>query len=331
MAVRTGHTVASLVVFLLLPLYVVAEAAKASRVSLLVLDRKYGLYSLWLTAESLITLAGVLAMLGGWRNDALGFFAGYVLAHAACSTFILTVVAREHFRGFFGKLDPREVRLALTYGIPVAGMGPLGWVSSYLDRYIFNATLGTAATGVYAATSGIVARPYALSTAVLTNYFRPQYFRSDVIAAGSAGPRIVLRAWAFSALGIGIAGLLGFALFGGAVSRLALAPEFRENSHVLFVLLAVAQIFTIMTHALDNAILSMGNSRRLFQAQIITSGVTLILIPVGAWTGGILGGVVGRIVAEIVKFCVVLVITARLLKCNETSDSGQINPRQEPQ
>lgn len=295
------------------PLYFGADTAKQSVLSLVVLDRRYALYSVWMSAEAVITLLTTVAALTWWRADALGFVVGYALARPLCGALFVAVAAPHHFRGMRDTDVSGELESALAYGRPVAFMGPLGWISTYVDRYILGAALSTSAVGRYAAVTGLVARPYALTTAVLSNYFRPLYFQPAVLAEGHQAQLRIFRRWILSAFAVGLAGAGAFALLGTPIAALVLAPDFREGATLLMCLFAIAQTFSIATHSADNALLAMNKSSELLRLQVLVSVSTLVAIPVGVGLGGLTGAVIGRCAAEAIKLAAVLQLLRRVV------------------
>jgi O-antigen/teichoic acid export membrane protein len=306
--VLAGGDATWLILSLIIPLYVAAETAKTSLLSLVVLDRRYTLYSAWIAAEAILTLLGIIATLLLWRADALAFLTGLVVSRLVCAAVFILCASPRHLSNFRRADATQDIRPALSYGIPVAMMGPLGWVSTYLDRYILGAVLGASTTGVYVAVTGLVARPYGLITSVLTNFFRPLYFQPDVIRDGRQSYSRILRRWVLTALCIGLVGTIALAFAGKWIVQLALAPEFRQGAVLLMILYSISQTCTIITHAADNALLALQQSRRLLRAQVYLSITTLAFIPLGIAIGGVVGGVIGRCVAEAAKLAVVMVI-----------------------
>ena len=290
---------------LLMAVAVVSDAVKISFLSLVVLDRNYRRYSLWTASEALLTLAMTAFSLMVWRGDAIGYLVGYFISRPICTAIFIAGFSPRHLSGLELEHALREMPQALRQGAPVAAMGPLGWISSYLDRYIIGGMLGVATTGVYSAVVGLVSRPYALTTSVLTNYFRPLYFQSMSGTDGGGEYFLVMKRWLLAAILIGLMGCAAFWFLGDWLSRMLLAKDFRENAPTLMILFGVSQTFAIATHSADNALLSLRASRRLLVAQVVLAAITLVLIPAGIAVGGIVGGLLGRILAEFIKLAII--------------------------
>lgn len=299
---------------LALGLYLLGEFAKHSLLTLLILERDYRRYAAWMSGEAILAFVCTALALVFWRSDALGYIGGYLASRIISTLLFLSVFsAGGHLRRFDLNIARADVRQALSYGAPVSFMGPLGWVATYLDRYILGAMLGAAATGTYAAATGLVARPYALTTAVLSNYFRPLYYQPGLDAFSSGERRQILRNWAAAAFVVGGGGALAFAGLGGLIATIMLAPDYRAGAPLLMAVFAISQTLAIATHSADNAVLALRGTAILLKFQIVLSVVTLFLIPLGIVMGGLLGGLIGRGLAEAVKFTAIALLALRMI------------------
>lgn len=300
-------------------LYLGAEFLKQTALTLEILDRHYGRTSIWMAGDATVTLICSTVVLWLWRVDAIGLFAGYLAGRAIGAALFIGVLTPRHVRRFSISHARAEWLEALAYGIPISLMGPLGWISTYVDRYIIAALLGTVATGTYAAATGMVARPYALTTSVLSNYFRPLYYLPELERDGAKGRRRILLNWLASSLAIGGLGAMAFLMLGPWIAQMLLAPDYREGAPLLMALLALSQTFAITTHSADNAVLALRGSKKLLSVQIGLSVVTLILIPVGILLGGVVGGLGGRITAEAIKLLVTWRLSLRMIADHESN------------
>jgi O-antigen/teichoic acid export membrane protein len=293
-------------------IYVVSELLKTSMLSPLVANRQYFRYSLWTSVEAAFVLISIASALKLFNGHVLVYLVSLVIGRTASTLLFFAI----YFKGrYFCNIDlemaKRTQVQALRYAWPVSLMAPLAWTATYLDRYILSAVGGAAITGVYSAGVSLVARPYALTSSVLTNYFRPRLYTSD---AGSVSPtlrRRIQTQWIACALMIGTSGSIGFATGGAWVASLLLAPEYRTDVTFLLTVLGLSQTFTLMTHAVDNAILSTGASALLLKTQVPLAAVSSLLIPLAILLLGVRGAVIGRCVAESIKFTCTFLVASR--------------------
>jgi O-antigen/teichoic acid export membrane protein len=288
--------------------YFAGEAVKYSLLTLLVLDQNYRRQSLWTAGETALTVGGIVAALIFLRADAWTFLAAHVVMRIS-SALLFTVIfgGLAHFRGVRLENARMRQREALGHGLPVSAMGPLGWISSFLDRFIIGGILGTAATGSYVAATGLVGRPYALTTAVLSNYFRPHLFTAS--GDDKRQMQITMR-WLVTAAAIGFGGVLALLLIGPFILQFLLAADYRDGAVALMGTFAIAQTLSIMTHALDNNLLASSRSAKLLKMQTVMSISTIAIIPVGTVLLGPLGAVIARCVAEAMKLSATYLLVA---------------------
>ena len=302
---------------LALGLYLLGEFAKHSLLTLLILERDYRRYSAWMAGEAILAFMCTALALVFWRSDSVGYIGGYLVSRIISTLLFISVFsAGRHLRRFDLTIARNDAKEALLYGVPISFMGPLGWIATYLDRYVLGAMLGAASTGTYAAATGLVARPYAMTTAVLSNYFRPLYYQPALDASGTGERRRILRNWTIIAFAVGGVGALAFAGLGGLIATIMLAPDYRAGASPLMAVFAISQTLAIATHSADNAVLALRGSGILLKFQIALAVVTLVLVPLGIVMGGLLGGVIGRCLAETVKFGATAILALRMIDHN---------------
>lgn len=294
--------------------YLAEEIAKTTMLSPMMARREFSRFSFWTGAEAMITLAFTAATLTFLRADALGFLTGLVAGRLTTTlAFTALMCGFGYFDGATAKPAPREVAQALEYGLAVSAMAPLGWIGAYLDRYAVSLFAGLAGSGAYSAAGGLLSRPYSITTAILTNYFRPLLFHRRDAEDFLTHARRRLAQWLATAAAIGTAGAVAIALLAKTIALVALAPAFRDGAAPIMTILALAQTFAIMTHAVDNAILATGASASLLKTQAGIGAVALALVPAGAFWGGGFGAALGRAAVEAVKFAAAFALSRRAL------------------
>jgi O-antigen/teichoic acid export membrane protein len=296
-------------------LYLCEEICKTTILSPIMARREYSRYSLWTASESVATLTLTTLVLWLARAYAFGFLLGMLVSRWATTVAFTSFYAGGAY--FEGASEPPSAELlakAISYGGPVSAMAPLGWIGAYLDRFAVTTVGGLSSAGVYSAVGGLVGRPYAITTAILTNYFRPLLFHHDAGEDPHAAKMSYLRQWLLAAAGVGLAGAGAMAALSKPIVSLALAPDYRAGAAQVMIVLGLAQTFSIMTHAADNAILSTGASARLLRLQIWVVLAALFFVPLGTWLDGGLGAAMGRLAAELLKFCATFALTRHLIR-----------------
>lgn len=286
------------ILFIFLFINVLNEIFKNSFLTLIYFRGRQKTYSAYIVAEAISVITITFFAIIYFGGNEIIFVASYVLSRVLIAFSFVIFFERANFT----KFDLTNVRAAQCswwrFGRHVAAMGPLGWASNYIDRYIIGAFLGARSTGLYAAISGLVSRPYLLLTSVLTQYFQPRYFRTLSNEGTRAAYMGIFKAWLFFA---SIAGLMGAAMFflvGQIVVSIFLASEYRGVATDIMVYLALAQMMLISCHAADNALLSLGCAPSLLRLQLLVSIATFVVIPAGIYLGDVEGAAIARVITE---------------------------------
>ncbi|WP_454724281.1 MULTISPECIES: lipopolysaccharide biosynthesis protein [Cupriavidus] len=301
--------VAAILLSLSTCLYLASETAKAAMTTLLNVESDHSRFSVWLVAEACVCFVAVTAALWFGPRNATTFIHAYVIAKIATTVFF-----HHRFYGgrFFLSVDRTILSAcraeAVRYGLPFSAMAVIGWLSSYADRYILNFAAAPATVGVYAAAAGTIGRPFAISGAILSNYFRPLLFRltSEGRAAQASA---VFRTWCAAAFLTGVAGMLGVHYLGPRLLPFLLAQPYREGAIEVMLVLSVGLSATIVCHSLDNLIFAGGTSHSLVMPQIGSVLVGMVAVVILAGLHGALGAAMGKVAGDVTK----VVLTALLL------------------
>lgn len=290
-------------------MYLASETAKAAMMTLLNVNSEHSRFSAWLVAEACISLFAVAgALLLGPRN-AVTFIHAYVIAKIATTAFFYY---RFYAGRFFACVDRRVLLAyraeAIRYGVPFSAMAVIGWLSNYVDRYILNFISPYGVVGVYAAAAGTISRPFAISGAILSNYFRPILF-SSTSEADSQKAQHVFRSWCVAALCTGALGVLGVYYLGPVLLKFLLAKEYQAGAIEIMLILSVGLTATIVCHSLDNLIFANGSSRPLVIPQVGSILVGILAVAVLAHRHGALGAAMGKVAGDLSK----LLLTSLML------------------
>lgn len=296
--------------------YLVSECAKFAITSQLTIEKKYSKLSIWTSCEAFIGLLVSSTLLVLTTSDAITFITSYFLARVISSAAGIWLFG-EHGNVFknYDKTSREKVREALKYAAPVALMAPLGWVSAFLDRYVLGVMLGSGAVGSYVAATSLLSRPYALLSSFFSTYFRPKIYQQNdpICGGGMEGLKKIVLIWACWALLLGCLGACLVSFFGDWISLAFLARAYREEAVQIMPLFAASLVFSIMTHAPDNALLAAGMSKPLLRLQVVMSILSLIAIPIGVALSGLLGGLYAKFGCEAAKFIATLIWARWLL------------------
>jgi O-antigen/teichoic acid export membrane protein len=289
--------------------YLIVESLKISQTSLLILNRRFNLYSLWIVVENFGSLIFIYLFLFYMQDKVLGYLLGYFLSKIITSLLFTFMIQPKLFSYNSMKYIKEELKEIIKYSTPIAFMGPLGWLSNYVDRYVLGIMLNYSSSGIYSATSGIVGKPYSLVTNIFSNYFKPSMFAQTEIKK----IRKSLFSWIFLVFIFGFISTAFLFFLGEYLVNIILAEEYRVGVLDILVLFSISQTFAIATHASDNFLLSRGMSLRLLKLQILMIFL-LVLIPIGIYLYGLTGAVIAKCLAEILRFIIVTFISLIYMK-----------------
>jgi O-antigen/teichoic acid export membrane protein len=286
------------------------EVLRASIIACFHNEQSYQKISAWLVLDAAIMLSAVLGSICAFGSSSLSFIFGYT-----ASRFVGLIVAIGLISDitFFSKrlygLPPQEERAAISFALPIAAMGPIGWASVYLDRVTLGMIETTTAVGHYSAAGSLVARPFAISTNILTTVFRPRLVAE--IAKQDYFPRsgtTVAKVWIFCTLLAGLTAYCCYFAFGRYAVDYFLGVSFRRTAVDLIPIMIASQTILIFTHAIDNIYFAMRLTRQLLTIQTLLLPISTLLLSVFIFNWGILGAAFSRVGFEAVKAFTLLII-----------------------
>lgn len=306
-----------LVLGLLSAVYLIAETARASMVTLLNVNQQQSRFSVWTVVEALLQLLIVGAALHLAQATAFTYIFALVLAKVISTiAFACLFYGRSFFRSESGTRFAHLKAEATSYAIPFSGMAILGWLGTTLDRFLLGHATPLSVVGIYTGASATIGKPYAVVTATLSNYFRPMLFEAEAMGLRRRADRI-FRVWTVLALLIGIGGMALTILLGPSLLPLVLAESYRDGALPIMLVLSIGLTATIVTHAFDNTILAQGSSRRLVWPQLVAILVGVSSMAVLAFHFGAMGAAIGRVIGDMTKL--VLTVALRFSLMNESA------------
>lgn len=265
----------------------------------------------WQVLDALVLLAcGAAFLLAHPGIEAL--VAAYLGAVLLGSTILLggpTGFLRTLRLGRASDVPAAELRRdLLRFGWPFAVIAALAWIMASFDRFALAGQLDAAAVGVYVAIASVASRIMILPAHVLTIVLRPVLY--DAVASGDR-PKWRRVATVWGGLSLATAALLLLVLhgIGNQLLGLVLAEEYRQEGHVLLLLIGASFGLFGVAQVAEYAILSRRPSTLLFLGRGLGAaaaiGLAFLAIPALGATGAALSGAGGHLVMLVV--CLVLV------------------------
>ncbi len=294
--------------------YAVIEPSRSSLFSLLNLSGTRKIYGLQVILDAIFNFTLIFLALyfkPNWVFLLVGILTSRYFSLVTNSLFLRSSFdLSENLNEKNIVLDKKEVLKQIQ---PVMLMGIIGWLSGFADRYIIAGSIGVSGAGYYSLATGLVGRPYNVTTSALTVHFRPDLYKFN--SENEYGKfQDIAKNWLKYALIIGVVGIVLFAILGGPLVDVLLAKEYRTEIENILYVIAGAYCFTIMTHAIDNKFLAKGLGVNLFKLQLILTPFPFVFIVIGALYNGVEGAVIGKLIAEIFKFLIMFYASKKIDK-----------------
>jgi O-antigen/teichoic acid export membrane protein len=291
--------VSSLGVVVLMALLFVLEGFRNLETVLLNAARRQRAYSLITIFEAwgrpLLAIAAILL----WESSVESVFAGYAIATSLTLILIYLLVQPE------GRISTGKTKLAVCptlrhavarYSLPLAPLAIMDSVSGVGDRYILAALLGVDKAGVYAATYGLLSRPFLMMAGTFDLSVRPVYYQS--VAAGNHDhAHKILRRWLVLIILISGAGFVLSFLLKDFIVEIFLAREYWVGANLIpwiaggYSLLVISNVFEKVCYAY-------GFTGRILAVRSIAAVSGLLI----AYYGIVLWGMPGAAIAVPIYF-----------------------------
>lgn len=312
--------VGSLGVVVLMALLFALEGFRSLETVLLNAARRQRVYSLITIFEAwgrpLLAIAAILL----WESSVESVFAGYAAA-TGLALILIYLLGQSEGRMSNGKTKtsvcPTLREAVARYSLPLAPLAIMDSVSGVGDRYILAALLGVDKAGIYAATYGLLSRPFLMMAGTFDLSLRPVYYQS--VAAGNHGhARKILKRWLI--LIILISGV-GFALsfpLKELIVEIFLAREYWVGANLIpwiaggYSLLVISNVFEKVCYAY-------GFTGRILVVRSIAAISGLVI----AYYGIVLWGMPGAAIAVPIYFGLQMVMNMIVAGASSSEQGAQ--------
>jgi O-antigen/teichoic acid export membrane protein len=258
------------------------DALRSLELTFLNAQQRHRRYAAWSVAEAWVRpLAAVLAgLLVGY--DAPTVLAAYGVASAALFFVFRDVLSPKPLPSDRGESADLAERIR-RYALPLVPLGIVGWVNGLGDRYIIGSLLTVSDAGVYAASYGLVSRPFLMLGQSIELTIRPVY-QAAVTAGDSQRATRLLRTWFTMVLGAGTTGVVLTAILQQWLAGLLLGPAFRAGAR-LMPWIAAGYALLILAHVFERVCFAHGRTRLVLLVQVsaAVAGVTATLVGTLGW------------------------------------------------
>ncbi len=189
-----------------------------------------------------------------------------------------------------------DVKLLLSFGLPLMFTVSLNFVVGAGDRYIIQLTMGTSAVGLYGASADVVQRIINFSLLMINLVGYPAIVRTIAERGGAAGRQGLRRNFHLQ-LGLGLPIALTIAALAPGFARLALGAEYQDAAKAVLPWIAGAALVRALTAFHTGPALQLANRPSL---TLIAPLLSALLLGGVGWWGTQVAGLEGIAVAAFV-------------------------------
>lgn len=265
---------------ILLAAILIVDVYKNLETALLNAARRQRECALWSVAETWGRPICAIILVSHFQASAGLILLGYLCASLPIYCYFRLTGKLEGGEELLTGSDRRDVLLKeiYRYALPLVPSALISGIYSLSDKYIVGGMLGLEQVGIFAAVSGLMARPFIIMCGIIEQSLRPLYFERVVAEKGSGEG--ILRRWLLLASGICAAGLFLVIALRSQVVNILLAPEYRSSVDLIpwlavgYACYAISFIYENVFHAYNKtfAILKIN-----IAMAILTVAVTMLL------------------------------------------------------
>lgn len=222
-----------------------------------------------------------------------------------------------------GKLEGDEVLLTgsdrrndllkeiYRYALPLVPSALIGGIYSLSDKYIVGGMLGLEQVGIFAAVSGLMARPFIIMCGIIEQSLRPVYF--ERVVAGNVSGEEILRKWLLLASGICVAGLFMVIALRYQVINILLAPKYR-SSVKLVPWLAVGYACYAVSFIYENVFHAYNKTVAILKINIVMAILTVLVTMLLTYNYRLLGAAVSVTIVYMLRLILLRYSANRIIK-----------------
>jgi len=298
---------------LLLAAILIVDVYKNLETGFLNAARRQREYAWWNVAETWGRPICAIVLVSRFQASAGLILFGYLCASLPIYCYFRLTGKLEGVEETLTGSDRRAVLLneIYRYALPLAPAALIGGIYSLSDKYIVGGLLGLEQVGIFAAVSGLMARPFIIMCGIIEQSLRPLYFER-VVAENGSGEGI-LRRWLLLASGICATGLFLVIALRSQVVTIMLAPRYRSSVDLIpwlaagYACYAVSFIYENVFHAYNKTVAILKINTAL---AILTVLVTMLL----TYNYGLSGAAVSVTVVYLTRLIILRYSAIRIIK-----------------
>ncbi len=281
---------ASYFIFLLLAVYLAVQAMRSLETSLLSAARRQREFATWNAIEAWAMPLMVLLFVFLLGATTQSMLLGYLSAVGGVLLCFYLLPGRFEGMGNAKRGDGPDNKLKSDiwrYALPIIPLAFVGWINSLSDRYIVGGMLGTAQVGIYAATYGLMSRPFSMVGGIMSQTLRPVYFQA-VSAADKHLEKKILRTWITGVFSVCILGVVAVFFLRDWIALLLLAEEYRGGA-ILMPWIAAGIGFQVISQIFENVLFAFKRTKLILLIHSVGAAICVVSVYLLVGRFGLIG------------------------------------------
>lgn len=265
-----------------------ADSIRAYETAMLNAARRQKLMAVWHATDAFVRPFLAVAFLIFFGGGATQVLLMYVIAGLVVNVAFTKTIRLESAGGRHDQSAAPEIRARIVrYMIPLVPIGILAWINGLGDRYLIAGLLTLGDAGLYAASYGLVSRPFLTLGSALDILLRPMLY--DALTARNTRLfAIVVACWVLIVLSASVILISIFSFLGGSIASIFLASEYAFASK-LFFWISLGYSFVLLSQMFGRICHAYEATYFLLFAHLISSAAAIVFVIFGIKNFGLIG------------------------------------------
>lgn len=238
-------------------------------------ERRQNKYALWVMFEPIAILLITYLIISRYP------FTNSYIASMSLGIFLGIIIFRDYTNNKLKNLKHNDLKVsqlfkqAIKFSLPFVTIAILSWIMNLSSRYFIGFTDSPYEAGIFVASFSIASRPFIMVSGVATSFFRPillQATSKNDISKIS----LVLKFWLITVVSGGTLLIIMFIFGGNLIANILLAPEYRKNSEILFLLIGLGYFGLAMFQVFENFLFAQKRTKEILYSNIVGTFIFVI-------------------------------------------------------
>jgi O-antigen/teichoic acid export membrane protein len=238
-------------------------------------ERRQNRYALWIIFEALIILLITYMVISRYPTT------NSYIASMSLGIFLGIIFFRDYPNNKLKYIKKTKLKVSLifkqatNFSLPFVTIAILSWIMNLSSRYFIGFTDSTYEAGLFVASFSIASRPFIMVSGVATSFFRPILLQATS-KNDMSKISLVLKFWLITIVSGGTLLIIMFIFGSNLIANILLAPEYRKNSIILFLLIGLGYFGLAMFQVFENFLFAQKRTKEILYSNIVGTFIFII-------------------------------------------------------